>query len=452
MTKPGNDQELLKVAQDLVDASVGTEQVEVILSNGESTTVKVHSGEVESLTSAGSAAAGIRVIRDGRLGFASCGTLNPIVLSETLDSARDNCRFAEQDEHNGLALADGVDVVPQNLWSDSVLSTTVDQKVALALDLERQVIGLDSRVSTARSTSYGDGWGQAALASTNGISRVTSEASCSIGTQPLARHGDETQMGWGSDASRDPESLDLQKVATEAVERATKLLGATKPSSVRVPILLEPRLAVTLFGMVTGMLSAEAVQKGRSPFADRLGEQIGSELLNLVDDPTRSESLGAEEWDGEGLACRSNPLLKAGVLQMFLHDSTTARRAGLRSTGSAVRAVRGLPAPGPQLLVMEPGETSAPEMLRGVTTGLAVQSFAGIHSGVNPVSGDFSVGADGVMIRNGELAEPVRELTIASTIQRLLLGVTRVADDFEWLPGGSGACSVLIEDVSVSGS
>ncbi len=200
------------------------------------------------------------------------------------------------------------------------------------------------------------------------------------------------------------------------------------------------------------MLSAEAVQKGRSPFADRLGDQIASPLVNLVDDPTRSESLAAEENDGEGLACRANPLMIGGVLQRFLFDATTARRGGTASTGSAVRSARGLPVPGPQLLVVEPGTTPAAELVRGVELGLAVESFAGLHSGVNPTSGDFSVGADGIMIRNGELAEPVRELTLASTLQRLLLGVTSVGDDFEWMPSGNASPSICIEDVSISGT
>ena len=444
--------DLLAMGDSLVGRARPGEQVEVAIGRGASTSVRVHDGDVESLTSAGSTGAGVRVIVDGRVGFAHCGSLDADVLAETLEEARDNCRFAEPDEYNGLAVPDGVAVSPQELWHDAVIALAVDDKVALALDLERRVLGADPRVTSARTTAYGDGWGQSALVSTAGI-RVGSEATtCSLGTQPLARVGEETQIGWGSDSARVPAELDLDKVAAEAVERATKLLGATKPASGRMSVLLEPRLAITLLGIVAGMLSAESVQKGRSPFADRLGEQVAAPIIGLVDDPTRTESLGAEEFDGEGLACRPNPLLVDGVLQQFLYDSTTARRGGTASTASAVRSTRGLPGPGPQLLVMDPGATPAAEMLAGIQLGLAVESFTGLHSGVNPVSGDFSVGADGLLIRNGELAEPVRELTIASTLQRLLLDVAQVGSDFEWLPGGSGACSLRIDDVSISGA
>jgi PmbA protein len=448
----GEHEELKRLGDRLVAEAAPGEQIEVTLSRGASTVVRVHDGDVESLTSAGSAGAGIRVIRDGRLGFAHCGSLDLDLLADTLAEARDNTRFAEPDEHQSIADPDGVDIVPQHLWHDEVISFGVHDKVALALELERRVTGTDPRVDSARVTTYGDGWGQNALVSTAGI-RVGSEAtSCSVGTQPLARDGDETQIGWGSDAARVPSQLDLERVATEALERATKLLGAIKPPSARLPVVLEPRLAITLMGIVAGMLSAESVQKGRSPFADRLGERIASPLVELVDDPTRSASLAAEEHDGEGLACRPNPLLASGVLQGFLYDATTARRGGTASTGSAVRSARGLPTPGPQLLVLEPGTTPIELLRRDLPLALAVESFSGLHSGVNPVSGDFSVGAEGLMIRDGELAEPVRELTLASTLQRLLRGVVAVGDDFEWLPSGNGAATVCIEDVSISGT
>jgi PmbA protein len=447
----GEHEELKAMGDRLVAEARPGERIEVTLSRGASTIVRVHDGEVESLTSAGSAGAGIRVIREGRLGFAHCGSLDADVLADTLAEARDNTRFAEADENQAIAEPDGVEIVAQDMWHDEVIGLAVQDKVALALELERLVTGRDPRVGSARVTTYGDGWGQNALVSTAGI-RVGSEGtSCSVGTQPLARDGEETQIGWGSDAARVPETLDLERVASEAVQRAVRLLGAGKPASARLTVVLEPRLAITLLGIVAGMLSAEPVQKGRSPFADRLGDQIASPLVNLVDDPTRSDSLAAEENDGEGLACRANPLLSAGVLQRFLYDATTASRAGTASTGSAVRSARGLPMPGPQLLVLEPGTTSVEGWLRSQPVALAVESFSGLHSGVNPVSGDFSVGAEGVMIRGGEAAEPVREVTLASTLQRLLLGVVAVGDDFEWLPSGNGAPTICIEDVSMSG-
>ena len=451
MTSDGTD-DLVEMARALVERAGPGEQVEVLLSRASSTSVRVYGGEVESLTSADSSGAGIRVIRDGRLGFAHCGSLDPTVLAETLVEARDNAAFGEPDEFNGLAEPDGVAVVERDAWSDLVLAQPTDTKVEMALELERRVMDLDPRVVGARTTAYGDAWGESVIVSTAGVERSDRGASCSIATQPLAREGEETQTGFGHDAGRDPGALDLDRVAAEAVERATRLLGATKPASGRMTILLEPRLALTLLGIVSGMVCADAVQRGRTPFGDRLDQQIASPLLTLVDDPTRAESLGSEEFDGEGLACRSNDLIVDGVLRGFLHDSYTARRGGTRSTGSAVRGTRSLPGVGAQLLVMSPGTRSFDELVSSIDHGLYVNSFAGMHSGVNAVSGDFSVGADGIEIRDGSLAGPVRELTLASTLQRLLLDIREVGGDFEWLTSGHGAASLVIDDVAVSGS
>lgn len=445
-------EDLLELADALIATALPGEQVEVIVSRSTSTSVRVYDGEVESLTSADSSGAGVRVVRDGRLGFAHCGSLAPDVLADTLAEARDNCAFGEPDECNGLAEPDGVPVVARDAWSEDVVANPVDRKVELALELERRVRSLDQRVTGARSTSFGDAWGESAIVTTTGIRALDRGARCSVATQPLARQDGETQVGFGHDSGRDPAALDLDRVAADAVERATRLLGATKPPSGRLTIVLEPRLALTLLGIVSGMLAGDVVLKGRSPFGDRVGEQIASPLLGLIDDPTDPASLGSEEIDGEGLACRRNELIVDGVLQGFLRDTYTGRRSGLGSTASAVRGARSLPGVGAQVLVMRPGTRSLEELVASTGTGLFVNSFTGLHSGVNAVSGDFSVGADGLMIRDGSLAEPVRELTLASTIQRLLLDIAEVGGDLEWLPSGHGAASLVITDVSVSGA
>jgi PmbA protein len=444
--------DLIQLADALVAQAAPGEQIEVLVSRSTRTSVRVYGGEVESLTSADSSGAGVRVIREGRLGFAHCGSLDPGVLADTLAEARDNCAFGEPDECNGLAEPDGVPVVARDAWADAVVSNPVDRKVELALELERRVLGLDPRVTGARSTSFGDAWGESAIVSTTGVRGVDRGASCSVSTQPLAHQDGATQTGFAHDGGRDPAALDLERVAAEAVERATRLLGATKPPSGRLTIVLEPRLAMTLLGIVSGMLAGDVVLKGRSPFGDRVGEQIASPLVHLVDDPTRPESLGSEEIDGEGLACRPNELIVDGVLQGFLRDSYTGRRTGLGSTASAVRGTRSLPGVGAQVLVMRPGDRTQEELLSSIERGLFVNSFTGLHSGVNAVSGDFSVGADGLMVRDGALAEPVRELTLASTIQRLLLDVAEVGADLEWMTSGHAAATIVIPDVAVSGA
>ena len=174
-------------------------------------------------------------------------------------------------------------------------------------------------------------------------------------------------------------------------------------------------------------------------------------MLTLVDDPTDHRSFAADTLDGEGLACRRNVLVADGVLQGFLYDTVTGRRAGRPSTGSAVRGVTSTPSVGCQALAVAPGSGTLDDLVAGVDVGLLVQSMTGWHSGVNAVSGDVSVGVEGLMIRGGGLAEPVRR-SVLSTLQRLLLGITAIGDDVEWLPGGTGCPTLVIGDVSLGGT
>ena len=444
--------ELRSIAEGVAARATGDEAVDVMVSRGRSTSVRVYGGAVEAFTSAQSAGVGIRVIVDGRVGFAHAGSLDPDVISETLAAARDNVAFAEPDEFAGLAEPDGVEAQLHDQWDESLLTFTAEEKIERALELERMVRGLDPRITGVRVAAWGDSAGASAYAASNGVVRSDRGTSASVGVQPLAVEGDETQIGYGGHVARGPAGVDDERAAREAAEKATRLLGATQPPSGRVTMLLEPKLAATLLGIVSGMLDGDAVVKGRSPFAGRLGEKVASPLLTLVDDPTRAESIAAESWDGEGLACRRNALIEGGVLSGFLHNSYTGRRTGTRSTGSALRGTRSLPGVGAQVLVVEPGTRTFEDLVASIDHGLYVNSFAGLHSGVNPTSGDFSVGADGLLITNGSLAGPVREITLASTLQRLLADIAEIGGDAEWLTGGDYMASLVIPDVSMSGA
>ena len=442
---------LLALAQQVVAQAKPGEQLECFVARGRGTSVKAYQGEVESFTSAESFGLGIRVIVDHRQGFAHAGSHAADVIADTLAEARDNADFGEPDEWNGLAEPDGVAVIEQDLWDPALAETQTERKVELALALERLVTGLDPRVTAVRTAGYGDGSGEGAVASSTGIAVTGRSTHCSVSASALAHDGDETQIGGAVDVGREPGQLDLGRVAADAVDRATRMLGAEPTESQRLTVVFEPRMAATLLAIAGGTLTGERVLKGRSPFADRLGEPIASPVLTLVDDPTDGRSMAADSHDGEGLACRCNPLIVDGVLDRFLHNSYSGRRAGTPSTGSAVRGSRSTPGVGCQALSVRPGDQSPADLIAGIDRGFLVQSLSGVHSGVNAVSGDFSVGAEGLMIRNGALAEPVREITLASTLQRLLLGVLAVGDDLEWLPGGTGSATLVIDDVSLGG-
>jgi PmbA protein len=448
----GPDQdELLALATKVAGESGPGEQVEAFVTRGTSTTVRVHGGDIESLTQATSAGVGVRVVRDGRQGFAYAGSLDPDVVADVLADARDNAAYAQPEDWVGLAEPDGVGPPDVDLWRDELAAMTTDDKVARALDLERAVQARDPRVTGVRVASWGDGSGIGAVATSTGIAVVGRATHCHLSVQALAADGDETTTGYGVSVGRAPADLDLDEAASDAADRATRLLGAGQPASGVVTLVLEPRMAATVLSIVAGMLNGESVLKGRSPFADRIGEPIASPLVTLVDDPTDPLSLGADSHDGEGLATRRIPLIEAGVLGGFLHNTMTGRRAGVPSTASAVRGFRSTPGVGAQALAVTPGSGTLDELIAAVDHGVLVQSMTGLHSGVNVVSGDFSVGIEGLMVRDGARAEPIREATVASTLQRLLLDVAAVGGEREWTPGGTGAAALVIPGVTLSG-
>jgi len=444
--------ELLDVAARIAEMAGPGEQVEAFVSRGSSTSVKAYGGEVESLTQATSAGAGVRVIVDHREGFAYAGTLDEGVVLEALAEARDNASFGEPDEHNGLASPDGVEPADLDLWPEHLAEVPTADKVALALQLEAATTGRDPRVQGVRVAMFASSLGEGAVATSTGIRAWGRAGTSYLMVQALAREGDETQIAGGLSVGREVTDLSIDEAADDAVLRATRLLGSTKPETQRVTLVLEPRMTATILGLIGGMLNGEAVLKGRSPFADRVGERVASPLLTFVDDPTDPRSLGAEVHDGEGLACRRNQLVVDGVLQGFLHNTYTGRRSGTASTGSARRGVSSTPGVGAAALAVHPGQGTHEEVLAGVDHGLYVTSMAGLHSGVNPVSGDFSVGVEGLMVDGGALGQPVREATIASTLQRLLLDISSVGADLEWLPDGTGGVTLVIPDVALSGA
>jgi PmbA protein len=445
--------DLLDIADRLVGMAGDGEQLEAFVQRSSDTQVRVYEGEVEQLAVADSLGVGVRIVRDHRQGFAYCGSFDPAALADTVAEARDNAAFGEPDEAAGLAEPDGVEPVALDLWRPGLGDVPTADKVALAIELERAVLAADSRITGVESCDYADSRAEAAVATTTGIRRASRETGCELVAYSLAADGDETQTGFGFSLGRSFDELDVTAAAADAADRALRMLGATKPPSGRLTIVLDPWVTAQLVGIVSGTLGAEEVIKGRSLFAERAGEQVASPLLTLVEDPTDARSWGATPVDDEGLATRRVPLVDAGVLQGFVHSTWTARRLGTASTGSAVRGgFKSAPTAGCRAVALTPGSSGAGELLAGVDDGVLVQEVSGLHSGVNPVSGDLSTGAEGLRIRGGELAEPLREFTVASTVQRLLHDVMAVGADLTWLPMRAAGLTLVVADVAVSGT
>ena len=444
--------ELQAIADRVVSLAQPGEHIEAFVSRDSETDIRIYEGEVEHFVAAQTEGVGIRVIREGRTGFAYAGVLDESAVAEVLAEARDNVQFGTPDEWAGLAEPDGVEVIEQDLWSDALSNFPTDEKIALAKELERLTLAVDPRIRVD-DANYADAASESAVATTTGIRRTGRENGCYLVVSTLADDGDETQTGFGFSVGRSPSEFDLAKAAREASDRATRLLGATKPSTKRTTVVLDPYVTASFLGIISSTLNGENVAKGRSLFMDRLGESVASAIVTLVDDPTNSKAYTATDVDGEGLAARRNVLIEGGVLQQFVHSSYSGRRVGAKSTGNAIRGgFKGTPGVGCLALQLLPGQRDQDALIADIDDGVLVQSVSGLHSGVNAISGDFSAGASGLSISNGKLGGPIREFTIASTLQRMLLDVVEVGNDVDWLPMRAAGVSLVIRDVTMSGS
>jgi PmbA protein len=451
------DVDLLGVARRVAGDARPGEQVEAYALRSRDVDVKVFGGEVESLAVAEVEGVGVRVIVGARQGYAWAGSLDDGVVAETLAEARDNAAFGSPDESYVLASPADVDAVaaPElDLWRDDVLATSTADKVSLALELEAAVRAADPSVRGVESASYGDAAVEAAVANSLGVEASTRRTSASCSAFAMAGEGTLTQTGSGFSAGRSFADVDAGEAARDAAERAVRLLGAKPIPTARLPVVLDPMVTRSVLALLGGALSGEAIVKGRSLFVGREGEVVAASGITLVDDPTFADAFAAVSHDAEGVPTRRVELIANGRLDAVLHNVQTAKRAGgrARTTGSAVRGgFKSPPGVGARALHLVPGELGHEEIVASVDHGLYVQSVSGLHSGTNPVSGDFSVGAVGLVIRDGELAEPIREVTVASTLQRILADIAVVGADLTWLPGAAAGMTLLISDMSVSG-
>lgn len=446
-------QEALELADRVVERARPGEQLEAVLGWADSTEVRAHEGEVEHFVAAREVGLGVRIIADGRTGSSWAGLLDDESVDACVAEARDNARFGTPDPNAGLAQPDGVPFSPLDTVDEELASVSPEAKLALALEIDARLRAADPRIVGHEGADYSDSRAVGAVASTTGIRAAEEETIAQAGIWALAGDGEEVTTGFGITFGRGFGDLDPEEVVAEAVARSTSLLGARKAGSQRLTVVFDPYVTSQFLGIVAEMLSGEEVVRGRTPFGDREGDLVASELLTLFDDPLAADAPTSATSDGEGLASRRVDLIESGRLVGFLHNAWSARCLGTTSTASAARAgYRGAPGVGPRVLTPQPGALDAAQLAARVGDGLLVQELAGLHSGVNPTSGDLSVGVEGRMLRAGAPAEPVREVTIASTIQRMLADVVAVGSDLRRFPWESSGVSLAIGDVTMSGN
>ena len=444
--------DLRDLATDLVKAArtAGASAADVIVAEGTEFSVTVRKGEVETLTEAGSKALGVRVFVGRRTASTHTSDFSWPTLRRLVEEAVGMARATGEDAAAGLpdevVPAEEVDL---GLFDPSAAALPTGERIERARRAEAAALGTPG-ITNSQGASWSQGEGSVVLANTMGFLGRYRSSSVSLSATPSAEKDGQMERDHWYTAGRGLEDLEApEQVGRTAAERTLRRLGARQVPTGEVPVVFDPESAAEILGTLFSAVSGYAVFRNATFLKDRLGQEVASPLLTMVDDGRRRRGLGSRPFDGEGLPTRRNVPVEHGVLRHWLCDSYSARKIGARPTGTARRGVGGGPSVGASNLYFIPGEASPEEIVGGVSRGLFVTDLIGF--GVNVVTGDYSQGAVGHWIEGGRLAHPVHEITIAGNLREMLRDVDAVGRDLVFR-GSSASPTIRIRKMTVSGS
>lgn len=414
----------------------GASDAEAVANEGDSFSVSVRMGEVETLEESGSRAIGLRVFVGQQSASASTSDLTAEGLRQLVDNALALARVTEADPFAGLAEADEFGSYPDDLRlaADDVYSLPNAERIEWARRAEQAALAADPRITNSDGASFTAATGAKWMANSRGFAGKYQTSYASVSAAPLATDADGTMQrdGWWSAARRLADLDTPESVGAEAARRTLRRLGARRVPTQQVPIVFAPEVARSLVGTIFEAASGDAIWRHASFLAGKLGQTIAASNVQIIDDsllllPSGMGGYGTSPFDSEGLPSQRNVVVRDGRLETYLLNSYAARKLGMRSTHNAARSLAGAPGIGCGNLYLEPGTQSADQIIRSVPAGLYVTSLMGF--GVNTVTGDYSRGATGLWIENGELTHAVEEVTIAGNLAAMFQNITAIGND-----------------------
>lgn len=425
--------------RELVDGVVknaakrGASAVDVFVVEDESFSVLVRMRGVDTVKSAREKRLGLRVFLGQRSATTATSDFSPEALDRLLADTMAMAKATPEDPFGGLAESTAfAPAFPDlDLWDPESAALPVPERIAIANRAETAAIECDPRITNSEGAEYGHHDTRVVFANSHGCCGEYRASSVGLSVTPVAK--DEAGMqrdGWYSTRRwlRGLESPEA--IGRKAAERTLRRLGARKVATQEVPVVFDPDMAASLLRSLCGAVSGSSIYRGASFLVGKLGHEVAAAGLTVVDDGRMPGALGSRPFDGEGLPTRRTVVIDKGVLTSYLLDTYTGRKLGLASTGNASRSLGQRPTVGPMNFYAEPGAASPDEIIRSIDRGLYVTEMIGF--GVNLVTGDYSRGAVGMWIENGELAYPVEEITIAGNLKDILRDIEMVGNDLEW--------------------
>jgi PmbA protein len=452
--------DLETLAADVVALAVkgGASDAEAVVREGDEFSVNVRMGQVETLKESGSRGLGLRVFLGTRSASASTSDLTPDGIRELVQGALALAKVTAEDPFTSLPETAEFGSVEGDLhlYFDDVYSLAGPERIEWARRAEAAALAADPRITNSDGGSFDAATGRKVLANSRGFMGGYRTSYAGVSAAPLAMdaNGAMQRDGWWSGARRLADLESPESIGKEAARRAIRRLGARRVATQRVPIVFAPEVARSLIGSVFEAASGDAIWRGASFLAGRLGEQIAASSLTIIDDnfmllPTGAGGFGSSPFDGEGLPSRRTVVVEAGVLHTYLLNTYSARKLGLKSTHNASRGLAGTPGIGCGNLYLEPGTLTPEEIFAAIPAGLYVTSLMGF--GVNTVTGDYSRGATGLWIENGVLTHAVEEVTIAGNLAEMLRNVTAIGNDLVFR-GSVASPTLRIDGMTIAGA
>jgi PmbA protein len=444
---------LLELAQDIVEKAraAGASDSEVTIAEGEEFSANVRMREVENLKEAGSRGAGLRILIGKRTGASYTSDLSKEGIAHLVKSAIELADITTEDPHAGLPEADEFGKLEGDLglYSASVAELDTGLKIDTAKRAEDAALTADPRISNSEGAAFDNYVGQHIFANSRGFAGAYRSSYCSLSTSPVARDGESMERDYWYTMARAFPGLEApEHVGRMAAQRALRRLNAVKVETQKVPVVFEPRTARSLLDNIFEAVHGMSVYRHESFLADKLGEKVASECVTVIDDSTIPGLFGTSPFDDEGVASRRTMVIERGVLKNYMLNTYAARKLGMKSTGSASRGLTGNAGIGHGNFFLEKGVQTPERIIAGIPNGFYVTELMGF--GVNVVTGDYSRGAAGLWIRNGELAFAVSEVTIAGNLKDMLQGIEAIGSDLDFR-GSVAAPTIKMGEMTVGG-
>ncbi len=420
---------------------------EIYFVQGHSSTIELSDEKIESIEDASIEGFGLRIIDRGGLGFGYTSDLG--LIDRTIGEASLNARYATRDRYN--LLPQKAPSYPRvNIYDKDLKKVSLKEKIEKIKKASRAALEYDRRIRKVYKAAYHDTIYRVSILNSEGLEVSYSGTSCSISLMAIAQEGRESQSGSEFDIQRCYKKLKIEEVGRRAAQKALSLLGAKKVKTQRLSVLLDPLVGSSFVGLIASALSAEAVQRKRSLFRARLDKRVGAPELNIIDDGTLKEGLGSAPCDDEGVPTSRKILIEKGILRGYLYNTYTATKEKKESTGNGMRgSFKSLPGIGATNLFISPGRKSKEELTREMRKGLYVTEALGMHT-ADSISGDFSVGVNGLWIEKGEISYPVCGVIMSGNLMELLRGIEEVGNDLRFV-GNIGSPSLYLREIMLSG-